>query len=166
MTSTKPTMPRIYTIIVPRNVQPTFPNRCTVCGVEHPKTSCRVLGRNGLEGHAILSGWYSIRIPCCRSCGLLLQIWRIWDLAATFVIAGAALAFGLFYMLPKGHEGWVCGLTTLGLCCLGFLVQFIWNRIFPPGFQIDPHARNVDYEFRNRVVFEEFCELNGANRTP
>jgi hypothetical protein len=53
-------------------------------------------------------------------------------------------------------------LIVLGLCCVGFLAVFLWNRFFPPAFQVDVHPAHVEYEFRDGVLAREFAELNGA----
>lgn len=89
-------------------------------------------------------------------------MWWTWDVLRTLIVGGGAFAFGILYMLPRGYEGWVCGLTTLALCAAGFVAVFIWNRVFPPAFNIDPHANTVEYEFRDRQTWEEFSRLNGA----
>jgi hypothetical protein len=155
-------MPRVFTVVLPRHVRPVFSDRCIVCGTDRPETSTKVIARDNLEGRRIWAGWFAVRVPCCRLCVLRLGLWRIWDMLRTLLIGGGAFAFAFLYMLPRGYEGWVCGVTTLGLCAVGFSAVFIWNRIFPPAFNVDPHASTVDYEFRDRQTWEEFARLNGA----
>jgi hypothetical protein len=53
-------------------------------------------------------------------------------------------------------------LIVLGLCGVGFLAVFLWNRFFPPAFQMDVHRTCVEYEFRDGALAQEFAELNGA----
>jgi hypothetical protein len=77
------------------------------------------------------------------------------------LIAGGSLAFGLLVLLPH-LQGWQCGLIVLGICVVGFAAVFVWNRLFPPPFNIDPHHTQIDYEFRDRRLCEEFAQLNGA----
>jgi hypothetical protein len=155
-------MPGVYTGILPRNVRPVFPDRCIVCGRAPAATSTLLISRDGLHGAALWSGWHSVRVPCCRWCGWKLQAWRLWSIVRTLAIAGGALAFGIFYLLPR-YEGWVCGLTVLGLCIVGFAAVFVWNRSFPPAFNVDPHDWHVEYEFRDEGLFREFVALNGRN---
>ena len=50
----------------------------------------------------------------------------------------------------------------LGLCCMGFLAVFIWNRFFPPAFNVDVRQTYVEYEFRDSSLAREFAELNQA----
>jgi CHASE2 domain-containing sensor protein len=90
-----------------------------------------------------------------------LQLWRAWDFCRTLLIGGASFAFGMIYLLPRS-EGWAVGLIVLGLCCVGFLAVFVWNRFFPPAFQVDVHSAYVEYEFRDGALAREFAELNGA----
>jgi hypothetical protein len=90
-----------------------------------------------------------------------LQLWRAWDFCRTLIIGGASFAFGMIYLLPR-LEGWATGLIVLGLCCVGFLAVFLWNRFFPPAFQVDVHETRVEYEFRDAALAQEFAELNGA----
>ena len=51
----------------------------------------------------------------------------------------------------------------LGLCCVGFLAVFIWNRFFPPAFNVDVRQTHVEYEFRDASLAREFAELNQAD---
>jgi hypothetical protein len=39
--------------------------------------------------------------------------------------------------------------------------QYIWQRFHPPAFNVSVSDRIVEYEFRDRKVFEEFAKLNG-----
>jgi hypothetical protein len=80
----------------------------------------------------------------------------------TLLIAGGSFAFGILYLLPR-FEGWTCGLIVLGMCVFGFAAVFVWNRVFPPAFNVDPHDTCVEYEFRDVGTFREFAELNGAS---
>jgi len=54
-------------------------------------------------------------------------------------------------------------LIVLGLCSVGFLAVFLWNRFYPPAFQVDVHQTCVEYEFREGTLAREFAELNGAS---
>jgi hypothetical protein len=140
----------MFNVTIPRHIQPKFPDNCIICGAEHPISYTRLIARDGLKWHRLWAGWFTMWIPCCRICGLRLQLWRILDLIQTLIIGGASFAFCFFYMLPRGYAGWVCGLTTLGLCIIGFIALFLWNRIFPPAFNISPHAHTVEYEFLDK----------------
>jgi hypothetical protein len=102
-----------------------------------------------------------VRVPCCAACGVRLRLWRAWDFCRTLIIAGACFAFGMICLLPR-LEGWATGLIVLGLCCAGFLAVLLWNRFFPPAFQVDVHSAYVEYEFRDAALAREFAELNGA----
>jgi len=150
-----------FSIILPRQQQATFPDRCVVCNAERPEASARIIARNNLNGRLLWLGWFSVGIPCCRACGVRLQLWRAWDFSRTLIIGGASFAFGMIFLLPR-LEGWATGLIVLGLCGLGFLAVFIWNRLFPPAFNVDVHSTHVEYEFRNSSLAHEFAELNQA----
>jgi hypothetical protein len=152
----------VYTIVLPRHEAAALPDRCVVCNAGHPGSSTRIIARNNLSGRALWAGWFSLRVPCCPVCGVRLQLWRIWDFCRTLIIAGACFAFGMIYLLPR-LEGWATGLIVLGLCCVGFLAVFLWNRFFPPAFRVDVHDAYVEYEFRDATLAREFAELNGAH---
>ncbi len=151
----------VYTVVLARHQPATFPDRCVVCHADHPGSWTRIIARDNLNGRRLWLGWFSVRVPCCRACGVRLQLWRAWDFCRTLIIAGACFAFGVIYLLPR-LEGWATGLIVLGLCGIGFLAVFIWNRFFPPAFQVDVHETHVEYEFGDAALAQEFAELNGA----
>lgn len=155
-------MPRVFTVALPRWVGPEFPDRCVVCGTERPAASARIVSRDNLKGAAFWAGWHSVRVPCCRACGLKLQLWHVWSVSRTLLIAGGAFAFGMLYLLPR-FPGWATGLMVLGLCILGFAAIFLWNQFYPPSFSVDPHDAQIDYEFRDSILGEEFARLNAPD---
>ena len=152
----------VYSIVLARHEPAVFPDRCVVCNADRPGSSTRIIARDNLNGCLFWLGWFSMRIPCCRACGVKLQLWRAWDFSRTLIIAGASLAFGLIYLLPRWGDV-PTGLTVLGLCCLGFVAVFVWNRFSPPAFQVDVHSTYVEYEFRDGTLAREFAELNHAH---
>jgi hypothetical protein len=151
----------VYSVVLPRQEAAAFPDRCVVCNTDHPASSTRIIARDNRNGRLLWLGWFSVRVPCCPACGVRLQLWRAWDFCRTLIIAGACFAFGMIYLLPR-LEGWATGLIVLGLCCVGFLAVFLWNRFFPPAFQVDVHSAHVEYEFRDAALAREFAELNQA----
>ncbi len=151
----------VHSIALPRYEAAAFPDRCVVCKAGHPGASTRIIARDNLNGRRLWLGWFSVRVPCCPACGVRLQLWRAWDFCRTLIIGGTCFAFGMIYLLPR-LEGWATGLIVLGLCCVGFLAVFLWNRFFPPAFQVDVHRTSVEYEFRDATLAQEFAELNGA----
>jgi hypothetical protein len=146
-------------VLLPREAVPVFPSRCVVCRAEKPANMARLIGRNGLHGHAIWAGWYRVSVPSCRACGLRLQLWWAWDTVRSLVIAGACFAFGGTYLGGR-FEGWVTGLIVLGLIGVSFLAMFCWNRVFPPAFSVDPGMVTMEYEFRDADTAREFALLN------
>jgi hypothetical protein len=151
----------VYSIVLPRHESAAFPDRCVVCNAGQPGASARLIARDNLNGHRLWLGWFSVRVPCCPACGVRLQLWRAWDFCRTLLLGAACFAFGMIYLLPR-LEGWAAGLIVLGLCGAGFLAVFIWNRFSPPAFQMDVHETQVEYEFRDAALAQEFAELNGA----
>jgi len=145
--------------MLPRQQKAVFPDRCVVCNAEHPDASMRVIARDNLNGRILWLGWFSVRVPCCRARGVRLQLWRVWDFCRTLIIGGASFAFGMVFLLPH-LEGWATGLIVLGLCSAGFLAVFVWNRFFPPAFNVDVRQTYVEYEFRDASLAREFGELN------
>jgi hypothetical protein len=67
----------------------------------------------------------------------------------------------MLVLLPH-LPGWATGLIVLGLSCVGFLAVFLWNMRFPPSFNLDPGRYNIDYEFGDDDIGQEFANLNGA----
>ena len=149
----------VYSVTLPRQRVPAFPNRCVVCGTAEPGTKTLLLARDGLKGAAIWTGWFALRVPACAGCGQRLRVRRFLSVAGTLLIAGAAFAFGMVYLLPR-LPGFATGLIVLGLIILGFGVSFVINRFYPPPFDVDPHDVYVEYEFRNPELAKEFVELN------
>jgi hypothetical protein len=151
----------VFSVVLPRQQAAAFPDRCVVCNADRPGSSTRIIARDNLKWHLLWLGWFCPRIPCCPPCGVWLQLWRAWDFCRTLIIGGASCLFGIFYLLP--HLGDVAtGVTVLGLCFVGFSVVFVWNRLFPPAFQVDVHSTYVEYEFRDAALAREFAELNEA----
>ncbi len=155
----------VFTVVLPRHEPAAFPSRCVVCGRDRPGSSTRIIARNNLNGRLLWRGWFSARVPCCPACGVRLQLWRAWDFCRTLIIGGVSVAFGMIYLLPRLAD-WATGLIVLGLCCVGFLAVFLWNRFFPPAFGVDVHETSVEYEFRDGVLAREFAELNHADPDP
>ncbi len=151
----------VFSVTLPRQPQPIFPKACVVCCREDPAASTVLVSRDGLKGAAVWAGWFTVRVPCCPSCGRRLQIWRIWNVARTLLIAGGSFAFGIFVLLPR-LEGWQCGLSVLAMTVAGLGAVFVWNRLLPPAFSVDPHDSYVEFEFRDRRLAEAFSRLNEA----
>jgi hypothetical protein len=144
----------MFTVTLPRGLDPAFPDRCVRCAAACPDAPTRFVQFNGLQ-------IFVVRIPACRPCRSRILAWLIWDNFRTLAIAGAAVAFGLLVLLPV-LPGWATGLIVLGLCIVGFAAVFLWNLRYPPAFNVDAGPRNVDYEFRSDDVGREFAILNGA----
>lgn len=156
-------MPHVHITTLPSHVQPIFPDRCVVCRADQPEVTARLFARDGFRWHKIWDGWSAVQVPCCRSCRIRLRLWWAWDVLRTLLIGGTAFAIPFFCMLPRGYEGWVCGLTCLGLAGVGFIGVFIWNWfLFPPAFNMDRNPATIDYLFRDQRTWEEFNHLNGA----
>jgi hypothetical protein len=151
----------VSTVVLPRHEPAVFPDRCVVCRADHPGASTRIIARDNRSGRLLWLGWFSMRVPCCARCGVRLQLWRAWDFVRTLLIAGASFAFGMICLLPR-LEGWATGLIVLGLCGVGFQAVFLWNRFFPPAFNVDVRSTYVEYEFRDDGLARAFAELNRA----
>lgn len=152
-------MGNVYSVALPRQHMPTFPNRCVVCGTDGPGSEKLLLARDGMKGVAIWAGWFALRVPACDGCRRRLSLRRFMDVAGTLVIAGAAFAFGLLYLLPR-LPGFATGIIVLGIIIAGFGVGFVVGRFYPARFDVDPHDRYVEYEFKDRAMAQEFAALN------
>ena len=131
-----------------------FPSRCVGCLTEHPRGRLYALDFNGVSP-------LLVRAPSCSRCQPKLQLWQIWRLVRTLLVAVVAFFFG-YLVLLRWLPGWATGLIVLGLTILGFVLLFIWSRRYPPAFVVDVGAASVDYEFRDAALAEEFAALNGA----
>ena len=145
----------MFIVTLPRGMNPLFPHKCIRCSVTEPLTKARFIHFNGYR-------LFTVYIPVCQECNPWILAWLVWDNLRTIFIAGSAFAFGLFILLPR-LPGWATGLIVLGICASGFFAVFLWNRIHPPSFNVDPRQSNVDYEFGDDNIGHEFAILNGAS---
>ena len=154
-------MAGVHEIRLAASATPRFADRCVVCGGSKPASQARILSRDGTCHIKCWAGWHAFRAPCCCGCLVRLHAWRLWDLIRTFAIAGGALAIGLLWLEPR-LPGILAGLTTLAMFIVGLAMTFAWNRRFPPAFNVYNRAASgyIEYEFRDREAFEEFCRLN------
>ena len=151
-------MSRIATVTLPRNRIPNFPDRCVTCGKSGPGSLTRLVAYDLFSGGLIP---FTVRVPCCRPCGLRLHAWRLWSSVRALLIAGLAMWLGIAILLPRLPDV-TTGLIVLGLISATFMGIAIWDRIFPPAFTVDPRRLTVDYEFRDPKQAAEFARVNGA----
>ncbi len=147
-------MRRMFKISIPRDLSPVFPDACLGCAVDRPGEHTRFFHFNG-------TSFFAVRIPVCQRCRRRVRTWLLWDNLRTLLIGGLSLSIGIFVLLPR-LPGWATGLIVLGLCCFGFAAVFLWNRLYPPAFNLDAGSHMVDYEFRDDDLGRRFATLNGG----
>jgi hypothetical protein len=117
--------------------------------------------RDASYGIALWLGWLTLRVPACLVCAWWLHLWRWWIFVRTLLVGAAGVAFGVIVLIPR-LPGFVTGIIVLLLIATTFLMIFLFDRRFPPVFNIDLRGALADYEFRNLSYAEKFAALNCA----
>lgn len=156
-------MTGVHSVKLPRSQEPTFPDRCIVCGREHPGTFTRVSNREASWLGLII--WFSgkkvtVHVPACRWCGRRLHAHQWLNVALTLIVA-TAISFGLRpYVVPWLPIRSVRSIVMMGLFVLGTIPTLVLWRFFPPAFELLVDSDEIDYEFKDSRYAEDFVELN------
>ncbi|MBI5549487.1 MAG: hypothetical protein HY901_36840 [Deltaproteobacteria bacterium] len=139
-----------------------FPDRCVVCGREHPGNAVRVSSK--------ATGWYTIvfwmagskftvDVPACQVCGRAFLRQRRLRMVATWAatLVGVLLALRVLRHYEGSGKSWL----AMGLALLAISPWFLWQMFSAPAFDLTVGDKKVDYEFRDQVYASEFAELNG-----
>jgi hypothetical protein len=149
-------MAEIFRLTLPREVPPTFPDCCIVCSRPAPGHEASLFAAEMRGGHSFLGGSYSLKVPCCVSCGIRLHARRLVSgLAPLLIVAGGIVLLQVLQSRTKsaGPIAWFAGAIAL----VAFVV---WRVAFPPPFSVEPHDEFISFEFRDFVRAQEFRRLN------
>jgi hypothetical protein len=147
---------RVSAVRLPRPVAAVFPDRCVVCRGTSPGSTTRIVARDSFSEGV---GPFVVRVPCCRACAARLHAGLLWSLFRGVLVVAGAIAIGGWFLLSR-LGWWLTALAVLGLCCIGFFLVAVWNRLRPAAFSVDPHLTVIDYEFRDSELAREFALLN------
>ncbi len=143
-----------FDVTLPNSQPPVFPPRCVVCEAKNPDERIQLsfLGSN-IWGNTLnkVKG-----IPVCKGCAGGLRWHHRFQMTATYVfcIAGGLLAalaahlldVSLYVMMPA-------------IVCF-VAVPIIITMIFPPSFDATFRNDAANFEFKSKIVADEFMELN------
>lgn len=148
---------------LPKNRKPEFPNRCVVCGQEHPDSTVPVSTR--AIGWWTWMFWlpgrkFSVQVPACSGCGR--RLWRQhlfrWLITIVLILCVVFAIAPFFADFPRAYRKWL----ILGAVIVVLLPWFLWQVFFPPPLDLTAFSDSIDYEFRDRAYAEEFASLNQA----
>ena len=136
---------------------PRFPDRCVVCGRDHPATTALLFAavprRTWLLGRDTP---YSVLVPCCWKCALALHARR---LGRTLLICGVpVITLGLLLLRNLPRDGAV--LITAGIGGAVALGLATVRRRYPPRFDLLAGSELVTFGFQDQSLGYEFRAMN------
>ena len=150
-----------YTVELEMESEPTFPDRCVVCGAQDPGSHVLMVARfNGMKPlDEDLARPHRAQVPTCPGCQSALRrsrwLGKLTMAIATLCAAGAVVA--LTMVPPQYFDGWM-GYGALALA-IG-LPLGIGIRSYSSYFDFSPWGRRMMYEFRGRDYAQAFAEAN------
>jgi hypothetical protein len=141
-------------VILPKDYNPKFPNKCVVC--QGLPTSTVNLMLSAPFYH--LFKWKRTAVPICSACKFQF-LWQRWSRRIIALAIGIVL---ILYLAPY-FEGWprlTRKLAIVGLGTLGLLPYALFEMYRPRIFDITANWDNIDYEFASETYAAEFRELN------
>jgi len=146
-------------VLVPRSPPPRFPDRCVVCGREHPAASAQLLAQVPTGSRWVWDS-YSVRVPCCYRHALLLHLRRLGGSLVLWVLFIGGLVVGV-EQAPSRLAARLFGAAGASLIVLA---RFAIDRWLPARFDLDPRGDSVTFAFRDLSMGYEFRALNPAAR--
>jgi len=154
-------MPLSTDVKLPKSHPPVFPDRCVVCGANHPDATYRA-GTNAI-GWWTLAFWsfgqrFTVEVPACEPCcgRMRRQRWVQLAVNAAVAVAGVAVAMSLLQWYRGPFKRWL----VLGIALVCLLPVILWETFFPRPFDMTAFSDTMDYEFRDSAYAEEFAALN------
>lgn len=156
-------MPLSTDIRLPKSQVAKFPDKCVVCGQEHPDATVKVSTR------AI--GWwtwlfwlpgrkFSVEVPACSWCGGRLRRQHLfrWLLTVALIFTAIVLIAPNFEGITRPLRKWL----ILGAVIVCLSPWFVLQMVFPPPIDLTAYTDSVEYEFRDPEYAAEFAALNNA----
>lgn len=138
-----------------------FPERCVACGREKPGHALRV--GLGSIGWYTLVFWVSgksfeVEVPACPSCARTMRRQRLLRRALTwgFAIAGVAIAVHVLRSDGGRAKTWL----AMGVALAAMAPLALWETFSAPAFDLFVGDKNVDYQFLDEALAQEFDALN------
>jgi hypothetical protein len=153
-------------IVLPKDVEPAFPDQCIVCCAP-PNSTTKIFAQtynpflNLFMPIVILFGWLQIEIPICSSCKLVFKAQR-WGLVFASFLFGA---FAAYWLLQNFNE-FSLVLKIMSIPCLFLfagLPHALAAFISPPYFDATALSNKVEYEFAKIDYASKFHLLNESH---
>jgi hypothetical protein len=152
------------TVILPRNIEPAFPNRCVVCLRKNNVGMIEVKGEAvGFSGYFkwILGSSGRRKVPAHVGCARKLRRRNFWRNVGVLVlftvlpIVWFALRINEVQMPFEFNKTSLCVAATIL-----FLPIFIAEELRPSPFEFRESETFVTFEFKDQTYAKEFAELN------
>ena len=171
-----------YDVVLPRDVEAKFPDRCIGCGADSPTAKIKGFARTG-GAFNLLTTLFSRKVvafaPACTSCRKAHR-WSTELLEAALLVAMVGVMGLLHYLIQSINalQPIVDDVPKFIGKRLSIIVAFLlvgpfWfilhKRIKPPLFEMDIAPGAVEYNFRDAEYANDFEELNqtdGVSREP
>ena len=162
-----------YDVVLPRDVEAEFPDRCIGCGADSPTAYIKGFARAG-GAFNLLTTLFSRKVvacaPVCASCRKAHR-WSTELLEAALVLGAVGVMALLHYLIHSMNalEPIVNAVPKfigkrLGIIVALILVSPFWyllhKRIKPPLFEMEISPEGVEYKFRDAEYANDFEELN------
>ena len=149
-------------VALPRYPPPRFPHRCVVCGRGNPGTTAELLA--GVPaGRSVRSfDSYSVEVPCCRRCAMVLHARRMAPALVTF---GVVISGAMFVVLRE-RAALVTALIPVAAVLVMAVGLAALERWFPLRFDIAASTDSVTFKFSDLSLGYEFRALNPGAHDP
>jgi hypothetical protein len=138
-----------------RQAPPRFPDRCVVCGRDHPPTTALLFATvPGATGRPIDS--YSVIVPCCWKCSIALHARRLGRPLLLFILLIALTIYAFVHAQSRG--GYY--LIVAAPLALVAVILALLRRLYPPRFDLTAGLDAVTFTFHDLSLGYEFRALN------
>jgi len=154
------------TVILPKNLEPKFPDRCLVCRQKENIGPVPVKGEAaGMSGYVkwIAGRSGRLMVPAHAGCAKKLRRRAFWRNIGVLVLF-TALPIAWFAMRVNGIQ-MPFEFNKLTLCVAAvilFIPIVIAETLLPAAFEFREGERIVTFEFEDQDYAEEFARLNGT----
>ena len=157
-------MGRLHTVEVSRALPAKFPDRCVICGVQHPGHQARFFA-GSQYGALFFAAWLEtgtnfVLAPACPSCLLSVRIRNLLRFGVS--AACIALATWLLFWVAGGAGRDIVKLKVLGVVVAGYFPVLAWDWLFPASFSLstDDPNHQFKFHFQDAAYAAEFHALN------
>lgn len=166
-------MARLHSVVLPREAQPRFPDKCVVTGKPNPGATASLIARDPSEVSSVISGWIAVRVPCCREHRRGLIVRHVLGSFLTLALLGLGgflgILFGAFHISRWLGQAppieWLCA-GAFGVVVVSLVGLYLWNWRHPAWFTFEVYADSMEYQFLRDDYAAEFSRLNSAEAQP